>query len=93
MKYEFIEAPRDCPDCAAKPGFTHDSGCDVEFCSVCGGQWIGCGHKNHDPKLAFWTGFWPGKETVRLLGLKDLNELHEVIVGLKPFKGRPYPDD
>jgi len=74
-----VEPPRSCPDCGVPPGTTHEEGCDVERCSVCGLQRIGCQHEGHDPALAFWTGYWPGDETVRLLGLADHNELAVVI--------------
>lgn len=62
-----VEAPRSCPDCGVEPGHTHEEGCDVERCSHCGQQRISCGHSEHDPKQAFWTGYWPGDETCRLL--------------------------
>lgn len=71
-----VEEPRDCPDCGVAPGHTHLPGCDVERCSTCGQQVIGCDCEGeHDPKLTFWTGYWPGDETIRLLGLADQNEL------------------
>lgn len=51
---------KECPDCAVPVGSAHVSGCDIERCSVCGGQWIMCGHKEHDPAKSVWTGFFPG---------------------------------
>ena len=75
-----VEAPRDCPDCGVQPGWTHVSGCDVERCSVCGLQRIGHGGHDHDPELAFWTGYWPGDETIRLLHFADHNELAAYLV-------------
>ncbi len=65
---------RDCGDCGASPGTPHKYGCDVERCSVCGGQRIQCSCKDHDRMFARWTGFWPGKAEAELLGL-TLNEM------------------
>lgn len=63
----------DCHDCGAKPGEIHQNGCDVERCSMCGGQRLMCDGdedcNGHDPVLSYWTGEWPGKEACRELGL------------------------
>lgn len=61
-----------CPDCAVAPGTAHTSGCDVERCSVCGLQAIGCGCERHDPVFARWTGIWPGYAEAKYLGT-DMN--------------------
>jgi len=49
---------RNCHDCGAMPGILHSEGCDVERCSVCGGQRIACNH-NSLTRLP-WKGWWPG---------------------------------
>ncbi len=69
------EELRDCHDCAARPGEIHMDGCDVERCSVCGGQRLQCGCKDHDKAFARWTGIWPGKAEADFLGM-DLNQLY-----------------
>jgi len=69
------EKLRDCPDCAAKPGEVHSPNCDVERCSVCGRQKLGCSCEDHDPAFAHWTGIWPGEAEAKLLGI-DLNTLY-----------------
>ena len=55
-----------CYDCGAAAGEPHLLNCDVERCSVCGGQ-RGCG--GHDPLFARWTGFWPGEAEALMLGV------------------------
>lgn len=64
-----------CHDCGAKPGQVHLVGCDVEQCSVCGGQKIQCNCKGHNKFFAKWTGIWPGKAEAEFLGI-DLNTFH-----------------
>lgn len=67
---------RTCPDCGIKPGQPHGEYCDVERCSVCGGQYLSCGcdeGNEHDPLFARWTGIWPGDLESQYLGI-DLNQ-------------------
>lgn len=64
---------RNCHDCAAKPGEIHSEGCDVERCSVCGGQRLCCNCEGHDKSFSRWTGIWPGFAEANYLGV-DLNE-------------------
>ena len=39
-----------CGDCDVKEGELHELGCDMECCSICGGQFISCDCK-YDEKL------------------------------------------
>lgn len=61
-----------CPDCHVAPGTAHTGGCDVERCSACGFQAIGCGCERHDPVFARWSGIWPGYAEAQHLGT-DMN--------------------
>lgn len=65
-----------CPDCGVEPGQPHEDGCDVERCSSCGLQRLGCCCDNHDPRFARWTGIWPGDAEADYLGI-DLNDLYD----------------
>ena len=78
------EALHDCHDCAAKPGSPHKPGCDVERCSVSGGQRLQCDCEGHDPLFARWTGIWPGSAEAQYLNT-DLNGLHKAGLHKKFF--------
>lgn len=69
------ETLTNCPDCNVKPGQPHNPGCDVERCSVCGNQKLGCHCKGHDIDFARWTGLWPASAESAMLGI-DLNEFY-----------------
>lgn len=83
LPFEPLPGLRLCPDCAVRPGQPHQGGCDVERCSVCGGQAMCCDcnysdpprSRDHDPQFARWTGMWPGKAESQALGI-DLNAFY-----------------
>jgi hypothetical protein len=57
-----------CPNCGVGVGEPHDEACDVERCSVCGGQRLLCGCRGHDPVSERWRGEWPGVDECRHRG-------------------------
>jgi hypothetical protein len=58
-----------CPDCGARIGERHRTGCDIERCPHCGWQALGCSHFDpNDARRQTWNGKWPGEDDCERLG-------------------------
>lgn len=55
-----------CPDCGTGIGMPHQEECDIERCTVCGCQRIGCECDGHDALRSAWTGFFPLRKNFEL---------------------------
>lgn len=70
---DLLGSAKNCHDCDATPNSCHLDNCDVERCSVCGGQRLMCECEDHDKAFARWTGFWPGQ--LECIGLGLISEM------------------
>jgi len=64
-----------CFSCKVVAGKIHKKKCDIERCSVCGGQKLSCECEGHDKQFAAWKGFWPGELECKSLNM-DLNTFY-----------------
>jgi len=58
-------ATQSCHDCGVKPGEIHELGCDVDICTICHKQVMGCEHQIPGK----WDGLWPGTAQCKELKL------------------------
>lgn len=73
---ELKEANSTCHDCGVKPGEKHHYGCDVDICTTCGQQVMGCEHA--EPGI--WDGLWPG--------VKECKEMKLIVTSEKGYQER-----
>lgn len=84
-KLQLLCELKPCHDCGVEPFQMHKDGCDVERCSVCGGQRLSCSCKGHDKAFARWTGIWPGVA-------EQLVQGKVVHMPATTFRGRELPE-
>jgi hypothetical protein len=78
-----------CFSCKVVAGKIHKNRCDIERCSVCGGQYVSCKCEQHDKQFAYWNGFSPEFLISKALNL-DINTFYLIgmhkIFFVKPKK-------